>query len=91
MPPSLPQWKISNRQTRGCYHLFRIIPSPDEAPLQQVQAACLMLDHVGQGETATRIRSAIDEVVQAGESRTADMGGTANTKEFTAALVKALR
>ena len=60
-------------------------------PTGLLMSACLMLDHVDQGETATRIRAAVDQVVQAGESRTADMGGTANTKEFTAALVKALQ
>ena len=59
-------------------------------PTSLLTSACLMLDHLDQNECATRIRSAIDTVVQKGETRTADMGGTATTKEFTAALVKAL-
>ena len=59
-------------------------------PTSLLTSACLMLDHLEQGEVATRIRDAIDTVVQAGEARTADMGGSASTKEFTAALVKAL-
>lgn len=59
-------------------------------PTSLLTSACLMLDHLDQNECATRIRSAIDTVVQKGETRTADMGGNATTKEFTAALVKAL-
>ena len=59
-------------------------------PTSLLTSACLMLDHLDQNECATRIRSAIDTVVQKGEARTADMGGNATTKEFTAALVKAL-
>ena len=59
-------------------------------PTSLLTSACLMLDHLEQGDVATRIRDAIDTVVQAGEARTVDMGGNATTKEFTAALVKAL-
>ncbi len=59
-------------------------------PTSLLTSACLMLDHLGQVECATRIRDAIDSVVQAGEARTIDMGGDSSTKEFTAALVKAL-
>ena len=59
-------------------------------PTSLLTSACLMLDHLEQGDVATRIREAIDTVVQAGEARTVDMGGNATTKEFTAALVKAL-
>ena len=59
-------------------------------PTSLLTSACLMLEHLGQAECAIRIRGAIDSVVQSGESRTFDMGGTSTTKEFTAALVKAL-
>ena len=59
-------------------------------PTSLLTSACLMLEHLGQAECATRIRAAIDSVVQSGQSRTFDMGGTSTTKEFTAALVKAL-
>jgi isocitrate/isopropylmalate dehydrogenase len=53
-------------------------------------AACLMLDHLGQPETAARIRAALDAVVREGTCRTADMGGRATTREFTDALVRSL-
>ncbi|MGB1656321.1 MAG: isocitrate/isopropylmalate dehydrogenase family protein [Longimicrobiales bacterium] len=59
-------------------------------PTSLLTSACLMLDHLGQVECATRIRDAIDSVVQAGEARTIDMGGRSTTREFTAALVNAL-
>ena len=59
-------------------------------PTGLLLSACLMLDHVGQPEPATRIRDALDSVVQEGVARTVDMGGSANTLEFTAALVNAL-
>jgi hypothetical protein len=32
----------------------------------------------------------VDQVVRAGEVRTVDMGGTASTREYTGALVRAL-
>ena len=59
-------------------------------PTGLLLSACLMLDHVGQAETATRIRAALDGVVKGGVARTVDMGGTSSTKDFTAALVRAL-
>jgi isocitrate dehydrogenase (NAD+) len=59
-------------------------------PTGLLLSACLMLDHIGQPEPATRIRDAVDSVVHEGRARTADMGGNDSTKEFTAALVRAL-
>lgn len=59
-------------------------------PTGLLLSACLLLEHVDQHETARRIRDAVDAVVQEGTARTVDMGGKANTKEYTAALVKAL-
>jgi len=59
-------------------------------PTGLLLAAAMLLDHVEQDEVATRIRDAIDTVILAGAHRTVDMGGTASTKEYTAALVRAL-
>ena len=50
-------------------------------------AACLLLDHLGLGETASRIRSAVRAVVTRGEKVTGDLGGSASTTEFSAAVV----
>jgi isocitrate dehydrogenase (NAD+) len=59
-------------------------------PTGLLLSACLMLEHVDQGETASRIRDALDRVVREGTSRTRDMGGTATTGEFATAIVQAL-
>jgi len=59
-------------------------------PTALLLSACLMLDHVGQPVVADRIRRAIDAVVLDGHARTRDMGGTASTREYTEALIRAL-
>ena len=59
-------------------------------PTGLLLSACLMLDHIGQHEVGTRIRSAVDAVILAGRARTVDMGGTASTKDYTDALIRAL-
>jgi isocitrate dehydrogenase (NAD+) len=59
-------------------------------PTGLLLSACLMLDHLGQGESARRIRTAIDTVVRSGKARTRDMGGKAGTREYVDALCKAL-
>jgi isocitrate/isopropylmalate dehydrogenase len=58
-------------------------------PTALILSACLMLDHIDQPEPANRIRAAIDKVVR-GPVRTRDMGGSAGTREYTDALIRAL-
>jgi isocitrate dehydrogenase (NAD+) len=59
-------------------------------PTALLLAACMLLDHVGQGETGNRIRAALDRVVGSGAARTRDMGGEAGTFEYADAIVAAL-
>jgi isocitrate dehydrogenase (NAD+) len=59
-------------------------------PLALMLSSAMMLDHVGLGDKATRMRTAIDKVLREDNVRTGDLGGKANTKEFTAAIVKRL-
>ena len=59
-------------------------------PTALLLSACLMLDHLGQPEAATRIRSASNRVVRSGEACIHDMGGTSGTREYTDALCRAL-
>jgi isocitrate dehydrogenase (NAD+) len=59
-------------------------------PTAFLLAACLLLDHIGRTEASERIRRALDRVVQAGEVRTRDMGGSASTTAFTLAIIGAL-
>jgi isocitrate dehydrogenase (NAD+) len=60
-------------------------------PIALMLAAAMLLDHVGLGEKATRLRRDIDLTLNVDHVRTGDLGGTASTKEFTAALVARLR
>jgi isocitrate dehydrogenase (NAD+) len=59
-------------------------------PTALILSACMLLDHVEQGEIAERIRRALQTVVREGWSRTRDMGGDATTREFANAIVRAL-
>ena len=59
-------------------------------PTALLLSALLMLEHIGEAEAAGRIRSAIYGVLGAGKVRTHDMGGSASTTEFTAAICTAI-
>jgi isocitrate dehydrogenase (NAD+) len=60
-------------------------------PTAMLLSACLMLDHLGEGAAANRIRDAVNRVLQAGEHVTRDLGGSASTEQYTDALCAALR
>jgi isocitrate dehydrogenase (NAD+) len=57
-------------------------------PVSLLLAAGLMLDHVGRPELADRLRTAIDVTLNHDKIRTADLGGSASTREFAKALAK---
>ena len=59
-------------------------------PTALLLAGAMLLDHVGQQEVGDRVRTALDSVLQSGEALTRDLGGTANTVEFTDAVIRAL-
>ena len=56
-------------------------------PLALMLSAAMMLDHVGQHEKAKRVQKAVDDVLLKDKVRTGDLGGKANTKQFTQAVV----
>jgi isocitrate dehydrogenase (NAD+) len=56
-------------------------------PTALLLAAAMMLDHVQAHRQGHRLRSAIDATLNIDRVRTGDLGGQANTKQFTAALV----
>ena len=60
-------------------------------PLALMLSAAMMLDHVGHQDKAKRLQKAIDDVLLKDKVRTGDLGGKANTKQFTAAVVKRLK
>ena len=59
-------------------------------PTSLLLSACLLLDHVEQGEAADRIREATFTVVRDDIARTRDMGGSDGTQAFTDAVVDRL-
>jgi tartrate dehydrogenase/decarboxylase/D-malate dehydrogenase len=58
-------------------------------PVGQLWAGALMLDHLGQQRAARRLMDAV-EAALAGGVRTGDLGGTADTREFTDAVLERL-
>lgn len=70
-------------------------------PIAMMESACLMLDHIGEGDISGTIRAAIALVVLEGKVRTYDMmkmtgsadvirNGAASTKEMTDAIIENL-
>ncbi len=59
-------------------------------PTALIRSALLMLRHLGEHETAQRIRVAIERVYRAKKHLTRDVGGPASTSEFTDAMIEAL-
>ena len=55
-----------------------------------VLAACMLLEHIGQPDTAKRIRTALETTIREGTTVTRDLGGTASTDQFTDALIAKL-
>jgi tartrate dehydrogenase/decarboxylase/D-malate dehydrogenase len=59
-------------------------------PIAAIWAGSMMLDHLGEGEAARRMLSAIERVVADGKVRTPDLGGRATTWEVMQAVAAAL-
>ena len=57
-------------------------------PTALMLGAALMLDHCRLNALASRLRAAIGQTLNVDKVRTRDLGGTASTSEFTAALVR---
>ena len=59
-------------------------------PLAVLNSALLLLEYVGERKIAKRIERAIFDVLEEGKYKTGDLGGKANTKEFTDAIIDKL-
>jgi len=59
-------------------------------PIGAILSAGLLLEHLGDGESAGRVAAAVAETVAAGIV-TADLGGDANTRQVTDAICQRLR
>jgi isocitrate dehydrogenase (NAD+) len=59
-------------------------------PTALMLSAAMLLDHVDQRDAATRLRKGVWAALANPESRTGDLGGTANTTAFTDAVVRSI-
>ncbi|WP_178917278.1 isocitrate/isopropylmalate family dehydrogenase [Natronomonas gomsonensis] len=58
-------------------------------PAATILSAAMLLEHLGYGEEATSVRTAVESVLESGP-RTPDLGGSASTEDVTAAIVDEL-
>jgi isocitrate dehydrogenase (NAD+) len=88
--------------THGSAPKYAELNPPIVNPIAMILSAAMMLDHVGEGEKANRIRTAIADVVREGRVRTYDMmrltggpkaisQGAASTVQMTDAILERLR
>jgi isocitrate dehydrogenase (NAD+) len=56
-------------------------------PSAMMLAAAMMFDHIGESGAARVVRTAVTDVLADGRTITADLGGSASTTDFTAAVV----
>ena len=59
-------------------------------PCSMILSTAMMLDYIGEKETALKINNAVEEVVAKGKVLTPDLGGNAKTMEMTEEIVKEL-
>ncbi|HET56302.1 MAG TPA: isocitrate/isopropylmalate dehydrogenase family protein [Ignavibacteria bacterium] len=70
-------------------------------PIAMILSACMMLDHIGENDKATKIRKAIADVIEEGKVKTYDMmklrggskaieQGAATTQQMTDAIIEKL-
>jgi isocitrate dehydrogenase (NAD+) len=59
-------------------------------PSALMLAACMMLEHLGDGERARRVRQALETTIREGRTVTRDLGGSATTDQFTDAVIARL-
>jgi len=59
-------------------------------PTAVMLAGCQLLDHVGDGARANRIRAAIEATLREHKTVTGDVGGSATTDEYTDAIIARL-
>ena len=60
-------------------------------PLAMLLAADLMLQHVGEEGLSRRLNQAVDQALNKDKVRTRDLGGKANTRDFTKAVIARLK
>ncbi|KAF8591594.1 mitochondrial NAD-dependent isocitrate dehydrogenase subunit 1 precursor [Ramaria rubella] len=75
----------------GCRHVAKDIMGTNRAnPAAMILSATMMLRHLGLDSIADSIATSTLGVINEGQVRTADMGGTASTSDFTGEIIKNL-
>ncbi|KAF7355387.1 Isocitrate dehydrogenase [Mycena sanguinolenta] len=75
----------------GCRHVASDIMGTNRAnPTAMILSATMLLRHLGLDPVANQIATATFDVINSGKVRTADMGGSATTSDFTSAIIKSL-
>jgi isocitrate dehydrogenase (NAD+) len=59
-------------------------------PTGLMLSAAMLLDHVGQTAAADRLRTGVRAALASAETRTGDLGGKANTAQYTDAVIRAM-
>jgi len=59
-------------------------------PTSVILASIQMLEHLDMADTASRIRSAVAEVIKSGDRTTRDLGGSHGTTDFTQSVIERL-
>lgn len=59
-------------------------------PTALLWSACMMLEYLGQNDVASKIRKAVDEVLNEGTTLTPDLHGTATTEAYCDAIIAKL-
>lgn len=60
-------------------------------PTAMLLAGCMMLEHIDQQDVAKRVRTAVKQTLEARQTVTPDVGGTARTEQFAEAVIRALK
>jgi len=55
-----------------------------------ILAGCMLLEHLGQGDRALKVRRALEKAIREGKTVTRDLGGSASTDEFSDAIIAGL-
>ncbi|CAE6509075.1 unnamed protein product [Rhizoctonia solani] len=75
----------------GCRHVAKDIMGTNKAnPAAMILSSTMMLRHLGLEDLANSIAQSTFDVINERKVRTADMGGSATTSDFTAAVIKGL-
>jgi isocitrate dehydrogenase (NAD+) len=60
-------------------------------PIAMILSGAMLLRHLHEAGAATAVERAVDRVLERGDARTPDLGGTSSTEEVAAAIEEALR